>query len=140
MTKRTLAKLLSVLLITPALGLAHATPAEPFNLADVAGKWAGVASGTFLGLPFATNFVLDVDRSGSAAFTLDSTVGPVTSDCTIFIQGSGFGIAHCTDTSGPTTGAVSDTHFVITDGGRKITGWTSVPSFGYFTTTTAYRQ
>jgi hypothetical protein len=139
MTKRLLAPV-SALLLMLALGPGRAEANDPFTIADAAGRWAGVASGTFLGLPFAANYVLDVSRSGTAQFTLDSTVGPVTSDCTVNVQPTGFGIAHCVDTSGPTTGAVSDTHFVITDGGRKTTGWTSVPAFGYFTTTTAYKQ
>jgi hypothetical protein len=126
-------------------GVAWSTRADAhgshgYRVQDIAGNWAGVASGTFLDAPFAASYVLNIDSDGEALFTLDSTVGRVTADCTVTVEANGFGNAHCVDTSGPTAGAESDNRFVITRDKKQLAGWTSIPAYGYFTTTTAERQ
>jgi hypothetical protein len=111
-----------------------------FTINDFVGTWAGVASGTFQNSPFASTYTLTIDATGNGTFTLDSTAQDVISDCNVAVQPSGFAVVSCTDRTGQTPGAKSSTHFVITDQGQRLTGWSSAPSFGFLITTTAYRQ
>ena len=114
--------------------MASADRQRDLSAPDAAGVWTGVATGTFMGQPYADNVAVTIAADGlTAEVASDSTIGPSTSSCAVTaFDARGVALAQCTFTSGPANGASYEVHFALTESRKRLTLWISNPAL--FTT------
>jgi hypothetical protein len=119
---------------------ADASGGRRFRTSDLAGTWAGSATGTVLGTEFSTVFVIDADHSGHLTVSILSTVEPPNiNECTVTVQANGLGSGTCTTGTSPTfPGLTTEIRFVLGD--NQLRFFQTLPGTDLITTGSATRQ